>query len=48
MCITAALFVHEHSLIKENDLSKLDMAFLNMNGYISMTVFIFTLINYAI
>jgi 4-hydroxybenzoate polyprenyltransferase len=48
MCITAALFVYEHSLIKENDLSKLDMAFLNMNGYISMTVFIFTLINYAV
>jgi 4-hydroxybenzoate polyprenyltransferase len=47
MGITAALFVYEHSLIKENDLSKLDMAFLNMNGYISMTVFIFTLINYA-
>jgi 4-hydroxybenzoate polyprenyltransferase len=48
MCITAALFVYEHSLIKEDDLSKLDMAFLNMNGYISMTVFIFTLMNYAI
>jgi 4-hydroxybenzoate polyprenyltransferase len=47
MCITAALFIYEHSLIKENDLSKLDMAFLNMNGYISMTVFIFTLINYV-
>ncbi len=47
MFITAVLFIYEHSLIKENDLSKLDMAFLNMNGYISMTVFIFTLINFA-
>jgi 4-hydroxybenzoate polyprenyltransferase len=48
MSITAVLFIYEHSLIKESDLSKLDMAFLNMNGYISMTVFIFTLINYAV
>ncbi len=47
MCITACLFLYEHSLIKENDLSRLDMAFLNMNGYISMSVFLFTLINYA-
>jgi 4-hydroxybenzoate polyprenyltransferase len=47
MCITAVLFIYEHSLVKENDLSKLDMAFLNMNGYISMTVFIFTLVNYV-
>ena len=48
MFVIAGLFLYEHSLIKENDLSKLDMAFLNMNGYISMTVFIFTLTNYIV
>ncbi|MEJ2685322.1 MAG: UbiA-like polyprenyltransferase [Candidatus Sulfobium sp.] len=47
MLIVAGLFVYEHSLIKESDLSRLDMAFLNMNGYISMTIFIFTLIGFA-
>ena len=47
MIIIAGLFVYEHSLIKEDDLSRLDMAFLNMNGYISMTVFIFTLIGFV-
>ncbi len=36
------LIVYEHTLVKENDLSKLDMAFFNMNGYISVTIFIFT------
>lgn len=46
MLIIATLFLYEHSLIRENDLSKLDMAFFNMNGYISMTIFIFTLVNY--
>lgn len=46
--ITAAggLFIYEHSLVKHDDLSKLDMAFFNMNGYISITVFIFTLLDY--
>lgn len=42
MAVTAGLFLYEHSLVKEDDLSKLDMAFFNMNGYISMTVFLFT------
>lgn len=44
--IVGGLFIYEHSLIKKNDLSKLDMAFFNMNGYISITVFIFTLVDY--
>ena len=46
MVIVAGLFIYEHSLVWEGDLSKLDMAFFNMNGYISMTVFLFTLMNY--
>ncbi len=39
----AALVVYEQSLVKPNDLSKLDFAFFNLNGYISMGFFIFTL-----
>ncbi|OGW28164.1 MAG: 4-hydroxybenzoate octaprenyltransferase [Nitrospirae bacterium GWC2_42_7] len=46
--ITAGLLLYEHSLIKENDMSKLNMAFFNMNGYISMTIFIFTLMDYLV
>ncbi len=48
MLAAAGLFVYEHSLIKEDDLSKLDIAFFNMNGYISMTVFLFTLMDYIV
>ncbi len=48
MFITGGLFIYEHSMIKENDLSKLDMAFFNMNGYISMTIFLFTLADFLI
>lgn len=42
MLITAALLIYEHSLVKPDDLSKLNMAFFNMNGYISITVLAFT------
>jgi 4-hydroxybenzoate polyprenyltransferase len=44
--IASALILYEHSLVKPNDLSKLDIAFFNMNGYISVTIFVFTLMNY--
>jgi 4-hydroxybenzoate polyprenyltransferase len=43
--IAAALLVYEHSLVKENDLSKLNIAFFNMNGYLSVAVFAFTLLD---
>jgi len=48
MFLTAGLFLYEHSLIKIDDLRKLDIAFFNMNGYISVTVFIFTLMDYMV
>ena len=47
MFAVAGLFIYEHSLVRENDLSRLDMAFFNMNGYISVAVFLFTLLAYV-
>ncbi len=38
----AGMLIYEHTLIRGGDLKKLDAAFFNMNGYISVTVFIFT------
>jgi 4-hydroxybenzoate polyprenyltransferase len=43
--ITAALIFYEHWLLRNGDLKKLDIAFFNMNIYISITIFIFTLID---
>lgn len=48
MIIVAGLFLYEHSLVKPHDLSRLDMAFFNMNGYISMTVLIATLADFLV
>lgn len=48
MLIIASLLVYEHALVKPDDLSKLDFAFFNMNGYISVTIFIATLMDMLI
>lgn len=41
--VVAGLLIYEHLLVKPDDLSRLDAAFFNMNGYISVTIFLFTL-----
>jgi 4-hydroxybenzoate polyprenyltransferase len=43
--VVALLLFYEHRLIKADDLSKLDAAFFNMNGYISVAIFVFTFID---
>jgi 4-hydroxybenzoate polyprenyltransferase len=39
-CVVA-LLVYEHSLVKPNDLSRVDAAFFTMNGYVSVLFFLF-------
>jgi len=43
LVIMAVLLTYEHSLIHPDDLSKLNIAFFNVNGYISVTIFVATL-----
>ncbi len=43
--ITSLLLIYEHSLLKGNDLSRLNMAFFNVNGYISIGMFCFILLD---
>ena len=38
----AAMLLYEHWLLKDGDLNKLDAAFFNMNGYISVAILLFT------
>lgn len=40
VAVTSALLVWEHTLVHPNDFSRLDMAFFNINGYISITLFL--------
>lgn len=40
IAVVAALLAYEHSLVKPNDLSKLNAAFFTVNGYISLLFFL--------
>ncbi|HZY44724.1 MAG TPA: UbiA-like polyprenyltransferase [Anaerolineae bacterium] len=44
LIIVIGLLIYEHSLVRPNDLSKINVAFFNVNGYISITIFVATLI----
>lgn len=46
--ISGAILIYEHSLVKPTDLSKLDVAFFNMNGILSVVMFTFTMIDLVI
>ena len=39
--VVAALLAYEHSLVKANDLSKMNAAFFTVNGYISLVFLLF-------
>jgi 4-hydroxybenzoate polyprenyltransferase len=41
----AALLAYEHSLVRPGDLRRLDTAFFTMNGVISVTFFVFVLLD---
>ncbi len=40
LIVVAALLHYEHELLSPTDLSKIDMAFFTINGYISITIFV--------
>lgn len=44
LLIVAALLAYEHSLVSPLDLSKVDLAFFNVNGIISVTIFVATIL----
>lgn len=43
--VCCAMLLYEHWLLRAGDLSKLDAAFFTMNGYISITLFVATLVD---
>lgn len=44
LAASAALLAYEHAIVRPNDLSRLNMAFFNVNGVISVTLFAGTLL----
>jgi 4-hydroxybenzoate polyprenyltransferase len=43
VAITVALLVYEHAIVRPSDLSRLDVAFFNLNGYVAVVYFLATL-----
>ena len=45
VAIVIALLVYEHAIVRPTDLSRLDVAFFNLNGYVSVVFFVATLVD---
>src|ERR671918_1614754 len=45
LVVAAAILAYEHSLVRPGDLSRLDAAFFTMNGIMSVTVFVFAMVD---
>jgi 4-hydroxybenzoate polyprenyltransferase len=43
VAVVLALLVYEHSIVRPSDLSRVDVAFFNLNGYVSLAYFAATL-----
>ena len=46
--LCAAVLAYEHSILKENDLSRLNVAFFNLNGIVSIALCLFTYLDLAL
>jgi 4-hydroxybenzoate polyprenyltransferase len=42
--ITAGMLIYEHRLVSPDDLTRVNVAFFNMNSYIAITLFIGTFV----
>jgi 4-hydroxybenzoate polyprenyltransferase len=45
LAVVIALLAYEHAIVRPSDLSRLDVAFFNLNGYVSVAFFVATLID---
>ena len=42
--MVVGLLVYEHSLVRADDLSRVDIAFFNVNGYIALVLLVATVL----
>ena len=45
MFVVTALLAYEHAIVRPSDLSRLNVAFFTLNGYVSVAFFVATLID---
>lgn len=44
-CVVTGLIIYEQSIVKPNDLSRVNMAFFTLNGWVSVLLFLFTVLD---
>ncbi len=45
LAVVGVTLIHQHRIVRPNDLSKLNFAFFNMNAYLSVGLFLFTFVD---
>ena len=45
LALVAVMLIYQHAIVKPNDLNRLNFAFFNLNAYMSVGLFLFTLID---
>ncbi len=45
LAIIGLILIYQHTIVKPDDLSKVNLAFFNMNAYLSVGLFLFTLVD---
>jgi 4-hydroxybenzoate polyprenyltransferase len=45
VAIVVALLIYEHAIVRPTDLSRLDVAFFNLNGWVSIIFFVATVLD---
>jgi 4-hydroxybenzoate polyprenyltransferase len=45
LAVVAAMLIWEHAILRPSDLSRLNVAFFNLNGYVSVIYFAATLVD---
>ncbi len=45
LALVAVMLIYQHAIVKSNDLNRLNFAFFNLNAYMSVGLFLFTLID---
>jgi 4-hydroxybenzoate polyprenyltransferase len=48
VAVVSGAFIYEHSLLKPNDLSRLNRAFFTVNGFVGIALFCFALLDLAV
>jgi 4-hydroxybenzoate polyprenyltransferase len=48
LALTAAAFVYEHSIVRPNDLSRVNRAFFTANGFVGIALFVFALVDLVV